>query len=189
MVQRAEGQERLDDRVLLERLRTGGEDAFEAIFRAYYAPLVGVAADMLCDRDAAEEAVQDVMVELWRRRREIAIDSTLRAYLYRAVRNRALNRLRHERVVREAAARLEVESPAPAPADAEVAERELRTALAGALDEMPPRCREIFELSRVHGLRYSEIASALEISVKTVEVQMGKALRIVREHLAAWLPR
>jgi RNA polymerase sigma-70 factor, ECF subfamily len=65
---------------------------------------------------------------------------------------------------------------------------ELERAIREAVRDLPDRCREVFELSRVHGLRYSEIASAMGISVKTVEVQMGKALRVLRERLSAWLP-
>jgi RNA polymerase sigma-70 factor (ECF subfamily) len=65
---------------------------------------------------------------------------------------------------------------------------ELRTALAAAVDELPPACREVFELSRGQGLRYAEIATTLGISIKTVESQMGKALKHLRARLAAWLP-
>ncbi len=73
-------------------------------------------------------------------------------------------------------------------APAVLVEEEIDIALRAAVSDLPDRCREILELSRVHGLRYAEIASALGISVKTVEAQMGKALRILRERLAPWLP-
>jgi RNA polymerase sigma-70 factor (ECF subfamily) len=179
----------LSEQELLERLRAGNEPAYDSIFRAHYANLVGIAESMLHDRAQAEEVAQDVMLELWRRRATLVVETSLRAYLFRATRNRALNQLRHERVTRSAEPALAAEvTPLPA-ADNDVLQNEIDVALHAALDELPARCREVFELSRVHGLKYAEIARVLEISVKTVEAQMGKALRILREQLAPWLPR
>jgi RNA polymerase sigma-70 factor, ECF subfamily len=177
----------MKDDVLLARLRAGSEEAFDEIFRAYYASLVGPAAALLGDRDAAEEVVQDVMLELWRRRSVISIDTTVRAYLYRAVRNRALNLIRHDSIVRRAEPLLAQTQQSASATDAAAVEGEIRRALTRAVAELPPRCREVFELNRAHGLRYAEIASALGISIKTVEAQMGKALRRMRTHLAPWL--
>lgn len=179
---------RIEDEALLAALQTGSEQAFDAIFRVYYAPLVGTATALLGDRDLAEEVVQDVMLELWRRRAGIVIEITLRAYLHRAVRNRALNLIRHESIVRRTRPLVVDEHQPPVPADRAATEHEIDAAFARALEELPPRCREVFELSRLQGLRYAEIASALGISIKTVEAQMGKALRIVRARLAPWLP-
>jgi RNA polymerase sigma-70 factor (ECF subfamily) len=176
------------DRELLDRLRDGDAEAFDAIFRAHYAHLVGVAEGMLGDRAAAEEIAQEVMLELWRRRESITLEVSLRAYLFRATRNRALNYIRHERVARRSQPHLVPERAAAPIADAELVQQEIDTALREAMAELPARCREVFELSRVHGLRYAEIARALDISVKTVEAQMGKALRVLRERLAPWLP-
>ncbi len=173
---------------LLERLREGSEPAYDQIFRTYYAQLVGLAESMLRDRAEAEEVAQDVMLELWRRREHITVETSLRAYLLRATRNRALNRIRHERVVSTGEAHAQTVTETKPQGEHHLVEAEIQAALQSAIKELPPRCREVFELSRVHGLRYSEIATAMEISVKTVEVQMGKALRILRERLAAWLP-
>lgn len=176
----------MNDPNLLERLRAGEQAAFDDIFRAHYPALVGSAEAMLRDRAAAEEVVQDVLLELWRRRETLSIDTSLRAYLFRATRNRALNRIRHERVQRRGEPILAV-TDAPPPADAAVAEQEIDEAVRRAIAGLPPRCREVFELSRIRGLRYAEIAEALGISVKTVEAQMGKALRILRDRLAPYL--
>lgn len=182
------GSRRTEDETLLAALQAGSERAFDVTFREYYGPLVGTATALLGDRDLAEEVVQDVMLELWRRRAGIVIETTLRAYLHRAVRNRALNLVRHESVVRRTRPLVVDAQQPPVPADRAATEHEIDAALARALDELPPRCREVFELSRVRGLRYAEIASALGISIKTVEAQMGKALRMVRARLAPWLP-
>jgi RNA polymerase sigma-70 factor (ECF subfamily) len=70
-----------------------------------------------------------------------------------------------------------------------VLEGEIEAMTRRAVSELPPRCREVFELSRVHGLRYAEIASTLDLSIKTVEAQMGKALRLIRDRLSPWLPK
>jgi len=177
----------VDDRDLLDGLRAGNQQAFDAIFRTYYPRLVAVADSMLHERPAAEDVAQDVMVELWRRRESLLLESSLRAYLFRAVRNRALNQIRHLRV----APRTDIETVtdlAIPPADRDALEGEMVVALRNAVAGLPERCREVFQLSRVQGLKYAEIATALGISVKTVEAQMGKAIRILRARLAAWLP-
>lgn len=178
----------MDERELLARIRQGDEAAFDAIFRAQYPPLVGMAEGMLRSRAVAEEIVQDVMLELWRRRESLPVEESLRAYLFRATRNRALNHLRHSRVEREGQPHAAGPIAEPARAPSTLIEEEIDVALREAIDDLPERCREVFELSRVHGLRYAEIAATLGISVKTVEAQMGKALRMLRERLAAWLP-
>jgi RNA polymerase sigma-70 factor (ECF subfamily) len=178
----------VEDRVLLERIRAGDNDAFDAVFRANYAPLVGTAERMLSRRDVAEEIVQDVMLELWRRRETIVVDDSLRGYLFRATRNRVLNHLRHGAIEKRAEPELSADREVAPRAYAALVEAEIESAVRVAVADLPNRCREIFELSRVDGLRYSEIATTLGISIKTVEAQMGKALRILRERLAQWLP-
>jgi RNA polymerase sigma-70 factor (ECF subfamily) len=183
---------RTDDRSLLERLRHDDTTAFDEIFRTWYAPLVRVADAMVHSRAIAEELVQDVMLELWRRRDRLAPDGSPQAYLFQATRNRALNHLRHGRIVERSAPFVAGESTArPSPedrTDARVAEAELQAALREAVASLPPRCRQVFELSRVEGLKYGEIAERLGVTVKAVEALMGRALRALRERLAAWLP-
>jgi len=178
----------MDERELLDRLRRGDEAAYETIFRQWYAPLVAATTALLRDSGPAEEVVQDVMLELWRRRESLTLEQSLRAYLFQATRNRALNHLRRLRVETRGEPTIIAGMPTPAPADTEVREAELRVAIQAAIASLPDRCREVFELSRVQGLKYSEIATALGISVKTVEAQMGKALRVMREQLAPWMP-
>ena len=179
----------MGEQELLERLREGSEPAYDEIFRTHYPHLVGLAESMLRNRAEAEEVAQDVMLELWRRRQQITVESSLRAYLLRATRNRTLNRIRHERVAKTGEGHAQIATHANPKGEYNLVEAEIETALRAAIDELPPRCREVFELSRVHGLRYAEIAATMEISVKTVEVQMGKALRILRDRMAAWLPK
>lgn len=179
----------IDDRELLARLRGGDTAAFDAIFRANYALLVRVAESMLHERATAEEIAQDVMLELWRRREQLDVTDSVRGYMLQATRNRALNHLRHRAIERRSEPQI-AESASRVPfADAATREAEVEAAIRAAIAELPERCRAVFELSRVEGLKYLEIAERLGISVKTVEVQMGKALRVLRERLRPWLPQ
>lgn len=177
----------MDEAALLGRLQAGHEAAFDSLFREWYPTLVRVAAALLRDRDAAEEVAQDVMLELWRRRAVMEAGVPVRAYLLRATRNRALNHIRHQRVRQESRGDIESMYDEPEPPDSPLVASELSSAASAAIAALPPRCREIFELSRNDGLRYAEIAESLGISVKTVESQMGKALRILRRRLEPWL--
>ncbi len=177
-----------NDRDLLARLRGGDHDAFEAIFRQWYEPVVRSASRVLRDVEVAEELSQDVFLELWRRREALAPDSSVAGYLMQAVRNRALNHLRHLAVQRKSVVYVEAMSEPAEPADAQVQAGELQTALWQAIADLPPRTREVFVMSRERGLRYSEIAEELGVSVKAVEANMSRALRILRERLAAFLP-
>ena len=174
----------VDDRALLAAMAGGDHAAFDALFRAYYASLVGFAQTLVRERALAEELSQDVMLELWRRRESLVLQESLRAYLFQSTRNRALNHLRHERIERTRQPDVEPEASMAPPPDHEMAERDIDAAVRQAVAKLPPRCREVFEASRVQGLTYGEIAAVLGISIKTVEAQMGKALRILREELA-----
>ncbi len=175
-------------RALFGRLAAGDEHAFDTIFRTWYAPLVRIATYLLHDAGIAEEVVQDVLLEVWRRRESLAFELEPRRYLMRATRNRALNHVRHEAVVARAAARDIGEEAHAASAPAIVDAKELDLAITQAVATLPDRCRAVFELSRRHNMSYAEIAEALDIAPKTVENQMGKALRMLRVALAEWLP-
>ncbi|MEO8910711.1 MAG: RNA polymerase sigma-70 factor [Gemmatimonadaceae bacterium] len=176
-----------NERDLQQRIRAGDEGAFDTVFRAHYARLVRMAESIVRERAPAEEIAQEVMLELWRRRESLHVEQSFAAYLIRSTRNRALNHVRHQRVVaRELeAATFEVrESPGT---DAEMLGVELARAVREAIEELPERCREVFQLSRSQGLRYAEIASVLGVSVKTVEKRMGQALAELRDKLEPWL--
>lgn len=178
----------MDDRELLLRIRQGDEQAFDALFRQHYAGLVGFAESLLRSRALAEDIVQDVLLEVWRRRETLEIDQTWKSYLFRAARNRALNDLRHARVAQKAEPYVrgpESEEPtSPAEIEASELDREFRRVMA----TLPEPVRDVFQMSRRDGLKYGEIASALGISVKTVEARMGRALKELREQLKDWLP-
>lgn len=177
----------MDERELLAGLRRGEDAAFAEIFRTFYARLVRAAERLVGDTARAEDVAQEVMLELWRRRADLADDLRLQAYLFQATRNRALNQIRHLRIVREGEPYAPKPSAAPA-TDAEALAGELEGEMNAAVQSLSPDVRETFLLSRVDGLTYGEVARVQEISVKTVEARMGKALRRLRERLAGWLP-
>lgn len=170
-------------------LQEGNETAFEMIFKTYYQPLCNYAYSFLNDRDEAEEIVQSSFVSVWEKRHEIEIRTSFKSYLYRMVRNACLNLIKHQRVKQQHAA---VSSWGGEPAHEHVSERviahELEHRISLAMKELPEQCRLVFQLSRFEELRYQEIADQLNISVKTVENQMGKALKIMRIHLKEYLP-
>lgn len=177
------------ERDLRERIRAGDEGAFDVIFRSNYPHLVRMAESIVREPALAEEIAQDVMLELWRRKESLDIEQTFRAYLIRATRNRALNHIRHQRIVAREAAFAALESPSSPSAEDELLGVELERAVRDAVNGLSENCREVFQLSRENGLKYAEIATALEISVKTVEKRMGQALSELRDQLATWLPR
>jgi RNA polymerase sigma-70 factor (ECF subfamily) len=158
------------------------------VFRAWYSSLVRMAEGMLRDRGAAEDVVQEAMLGLWRRWDSFPVNDSPQAYLFQATRNRALNHLRHLKIRKESEPQLIASSATTAATDTQLAENAIDAALALALSELPERSREVFELSRTKGLKYTEIAETLGLSIKTVESHMGKALRLLREKLAPYLP-
>jgi RNA polymerase sigma-70 factor (ECF subfamily) len=139
------------------------------------------------ERALAEEVAQEVMLELWRRRDSLQVEQGFRAYLMRATRNRALNHVRHQQVVAREAAAAALDPRSSPSGEDEMLSGELELAIRDAIDQLPEKSREVFQLSREHGLKYIEIASTLDISVKTVEKRMGIALAHLRDRLAAWL--
>lgn len=138
-------------------------------------------------RAVAEEIVQDVLLELWKRRESLTDDSSPQAYLFQSTRNRSLNHVRHEKVAQKSEPYAKMPETVESLAHSQMVEDEMRIAVERAVEALPDRCREVFELSRTKGMKYTEIAAFLGISVKTVEAQMGKALRILREELRPWM--
>jgi RNA polymerase sigma-70 factor (ECF subfamily) len=164
--------------------------AFEALFRGHYASLCEYVYPIVRSREVTEELVQDLFVRLWERRARAAPESLAESYLYRAARNRALGYLRRERVARRWAEHVrrgaDVE-PHALTGDTELGGRELAAAVERAIDALPERCRLIFLMSRQQGLSYGEIARSLNVSLSTVETQMSRALKRLRQQLAPFL--
>jgi RNA polymerase sigma-70 factor (ECF subfamily) len=176
------------ERAWISRIAAGDEAAFETLFHAYHARLCAFAYRYVGAHDLAEEMVQEVFLFIWDRRETWDVRTSLKSYLFAAVRNAALSYLRHERVVRRHDAETVELFTRPTPStDSEVRTTELVAAVQRAVNRLPERCRLVFTLHREQALTYAEIAEVLAISPKTVEVQMGRALKTLRKALAGFL--
>lgn len=162
---------------------------FEQVFDDNYRRMLIHAQRFVQDEDDAEDIVAEVFYELWKRNDEVDLDSGITTYLYRAVSSRSLNYLRHKNV---AAIRIEaleainekrIEFMAKQSTDDIVNSHDIQKGLHEALSELPDKCRQVFILSYVNGLKSKEIADAMDVSVRTVEAHIYKALRLLRNQL------
>jgi RNA polymerase sigma-70 factor (ECF subfamily) len=178
----------------LERIRAGDESVFEELFKGYYRALCDFVYGYVRSRETAEELVQTVFLRIWEKRESWEPVTGIRAYLFAACRNRALDHLRHRRIVDRVAlaaggARSEESGPADAARpDEAIQAAELSEALRRAVEELPERRRAVLVLRWQHHLSNLEIARALGISVKGVEAHVTRALAGLRERLAAFRP-
>lgn len=166
------------------------EQTYRRLFRRHYTGLLFYAA-RLVGEDEAEDVVQDVFAELWRRQDAVELGGQIQSFLYRAVYTRALNVLKHRDVVGEYEAeqaeihrrRMDFYSPDHNEVIRRIEDSELRRQLADAIRALPDKCRTVFVLSYLHDMKNREIAEALGISTRTVEAHMYKALHLLRERL------
>lgn len=172
------------DAALAARIRRGDITAFEILFHRYYSHLTRSAFTYTRSRDAAEDVVQDVMLAVWERHSEFARHTVVAAYLYGAVRNRALDVLAHDAVVQRHAAG---SSSDVAPATDElVFATELARITHEEIEALPLPIREVYRLRHDSALSNIEIATTLGISINAVYVRMAKAMRALRAALAPW---
>ena len=161
---------------------------FEEVFRGHYAALCTYVDRLVGSPAAAEDVVQDLFVAVWNRRDEWrARGSSLVPVLYIAARNRAFNALKRRRLEDRSQLLIDADDRDPGSADEVLRWGEMKSAIDRAVDALPEQCRLIFTLSRREGMTYTQIARSLELSVKTVETQMGRALKALRTRLAVHL--
>ncbi len=172
---------RLSDESLLEMLRSNHAWALREIFDRYYARLYKTAAGVLRDHDQAKDLVQDVFIDLWNRRHTSNIQH-LCSYLTRAIRFQVLKYLRNGKLRAHHLTMIQQVEFVNQTEDI-LNFQELELQLRKAVEILPPRCREVFFLSRYESLSHKEISERLSISPKTVEAQIGKALSILRSKL------
>ncbi len=163
---------------------------FEEVFKAHFKSLHSYAYTIVRDDIIAEEIVQNVFAKLWEKRNDLQITHSIKAYLYRSVYHEGLNYLRHQKIkmAYESHASYHMKESNNTSSSGELMLKELEQKLEKALNELPQQCRTIFQMSRFDELKYREIAEQLGISIKTVENQMGKALKIMRTQLVDYLP-
>lgn len=171
-----------DDRLLFQKIRDGDVKAFQSLFETCYAPLCHYAVHFLNDDDHAREVVQIVFVRLWEKRLSLDVTVSLRRYLFRSVHNQCINLLQQEKARKISTAKLP-DTSAEEEEDQAVFSPDVMLKLEEAISSLPRKRREIFRLSREKGMKYREIADEMNISVKTVEAQMGLALKTLREKL------
>ena len=175
-----------EDKKQIASIKNGEIKVFEALFRSLYPALCGYALKILKDADQAEEMVQEVFYVYWKRRADIIINTSLKSYLYKAVYNKCLHCIEHQNVVNKYVQHYEYTEAGYSSPDNALQTGELYTAYKRTLNQLPERCRTIFQMSRNYGLKYHEIAEKLSISIKTVEANMGKALKAFRHSLAEY---
>jgi RNA polymerase sigma-70 factor (ECF subfamily) len=178
-----------DDTALVARIRAGDVEAYERFFRRYFTTLSDFAESVLGSAEASEELVQEVLWGVWERRATWEVHGTVRAYVFSAVRYRALNALRDRRLRAKLLARAASEaepgvsvSGQPSP-DHRIELTELVGQLREAIDQLPETRRHVLTLRWDHGLSYAEIATVVGSSVKAVENQLNRTLRQLRERL------
>lgn len=165
-------------------IRSSDPAAFASLFRKYYEPLFYFALRFVKDSQTAENIVQDVFVKLWEKREERHIKSSVKSYLYTAVKNHSLNYIKREKSmvsVEEVSVNQtdEIQSP-----EESLIENEIMEAVQGAIEKLPQQCRCVYQMKRYDGMTYSEIAEILNVSINTVKTQMKRALKSLHKNLA-----
>lgn len=174
----------------LEKLKEGDTAAFSAFFLAYYADLLHFACRLTANKSVAEEIVQEVFVKLWENRQIIVVRLSLKSYLLKSVQNRCIDWQRHQRIrrtvdeeIKESANLMHYDT------DNYILKSELEARLNEALMLLPLEIQEAYRMNRFDGMRYQEIANKLNVSVRTVEVRIGRALHMLRDYLKDFLAK
>ncbi len=184
------GDQLAEHHIWMQRIRQGDRGAFQLLFREYYPLLVSFVYRFTKSRETAEDIVQELFLALWASRAELPAVHNVRTYLFHAGQNRAISYLRRQRLEldwqTEAPNALE-KAESVSDSELDIVQMELVVALHRAIAELPDRGREVFLLSRRSHLTHAEIAARLNISVKTVEVHIGRALQKLRDRLKVFL--
>jgi RNA polymerase sigma-70 factor, ECF subfamily len=173
--------------LILKKIQSGDLKEFERLFKQLYSPLCLYANRFMRDRDKAEEIVQDIFYTIWKNRITLDIKVSFKAYLYRAVHNNCLQFIEHNMVeekYKQYIFKEDVQFQIDPLRAMEI--EEMGQVIENTMDDLPERCRQIFNMNRYEGLKYREIADKLKISIKTVEADMGKALQAFRRNLRVY---
>jgi RNA polymerase sigma-70 factor, ECF subfamily len=173
----------IPDKNIIAKISAGDLGTFESVFRDYYENLCRYALRILNDSAEAEEVVQDLFYSIWEKRQNISINISLNSYLYKAVHNRCIKYLRHRNVEEKYRTGYHEALKSPETPEENTRSEELYRIFEKTLDSLPLKCSAIFRMNRFEGLKYKEIADRLSVSVKTVEANMGRALKMLRKNL------
>lgn len=179
----------IQEKQITSQVLISDKKSFESLFHIHYSDLCSFAFHYLKDFPASEEIVQDLFVNLWAKKDELQIKSSLKSYLFQSTKNRCLNLIKHIEI-RENYKGLNQErrNEEESFSGREMEESELNLKIEKTVSKLPTERQRIFRMSRYEDLKYKEIAEKLNISIKTVENQMGKALKFLRDELADYLP-
>ena len=175
---------------IIGKAKSAEEQAFEVLFREYYPRLCGFANKFIANSAESEEIVQEVFLNIWKKRDQLNLSAEIKPYLFKSVQNLCFNFLEHRKVVDNYYSVIEVVYKNHAEdfnTYESVLYAEFQTKADAAIEALPDQCRKIFQLSRQDGLKYHEIAEKLGISVKTVETQMSRALSKLKIELKDYL--
>lgn len=173
---------------LIVRLKAGDQTAFELLFHFYYPGLVMYSTQFTADRMEAEEIVQDFFVRFWQKHQQILLTDSLKSYLFLSVKNGCLNYLKHKKVEEKYIQKMTELSNRHIAYDPDLyVASELQEKVKNAIDLLPEKCREIFIMSRIQGLKNEEIATNLNLSKRTVETQISKASKVLRVELKDYI--
>lgn len=176
------------DQQWAERIQAGSAAAFKKLFRTYADPLCKFVRQYTGSPEIAEELVQDLFMNIWKERAQWSPTVSVKSYLYAAARNLAFDYLKHERVVEAWQQESSQDGPVAQSPGELLDRKQLEQAVSDAVENLPKRCKHVFQLSRQHGLTYREISTVLDISIKTVETHMRRAFRSLRKQLASHKP-
>ena len=168
----------------VRKIRTGDGEAFERLFSLYCQPLIHFVRRYVQDTSIAENLVQDVFLAIWVNRSQLDPALNIKTYLYTAARNQALKHLRHSDVERRSAEEVTLAFSRQKTPEGEWQEKEIAASVYQAIEALPEKCRILFSMNRFDHLTYAEMAEIQHISIKTVETQMGRALKFLRNRLA-----
>ncbi len=170
---------------IIDGLQAGRESAYRQLFETYYPQLVVFACKYLQDLEASRDIVQECFLHIYESRQTIAIQTSLKAYIFSAVRNRCLNHAKHRKVREKYRHSIQAEgNPADQDLEGMIDAVELEARIYEIVSALPDKCRQIFIMSRIDGKKNQEIATVLNISIRTVETQISKAIKSLREKLS-----
>ncbi|MEN0003542.1 MAG: RNA polymerase sigma-70 factor [Bacteroidota bacterium] len=175
------------DEVLLQQVHTRNDKrAFEQLYQRYYTLLCRQVHRLVYDESIAEEIVSNVFIKIWRNRAKLRVDKKVKAYLKTAVRNQAIDHLRKQVKSRPFNGEITQDYRSSyAQPDELMIGQEMRAKVEAAIQSLPTQGQHIFRLSREEGMKYREIASSLNISIKTVETHMRRSLIHLRQKILA----
>lgn len=172
-----------DEQNLAKSIREGNEDAFEKMFFEYYSSLCRFSKGYVGTAEIARDVVQEVFIKIWSNRVNFYIHTSVKAYLFQAVRNRSLNEIQRKKRYQSFEEEYSRELKTKKVPEPDTSSDDLTKKIWQIVNEMPEKRKVVFTLYREHGLSYKEIADILDIKRKTVENHMGRALNFIRESL------